>query len=109
MPLARCFLDLCARTPRAAMAGCRAVNVGQPHRGTGSSGPVISELPRVSGQVIRGSSHGDCQPSRQATRERATTAVTMSLPWRPGRTAPLSFGRVLVTATGRRKLAARAG
>ena len=77
--------------------------------GMRSSGPVISETSRVSGQVIRGSSHGGCQPPRQATREGATVAVTVSPPWRPGRTAPLSFGRVLVTAAGRRKLSARAG
>jgi hypothetical protein len=74
--------------------------------GIRSSGPIVSELPRVSGQVIRGSSHGDGQPSRQATREGAAAAVTMSPPRRPGRTAPLSFGRVLVAATGRRKLSA---
>ena len=30
-----------------------------------------------SGQVICGSSHGDCQPSRQATREGAIAAVTV--------------------------------
>jgi hypothetical protein len=36
-------------------------------------------------------------------------AVTASPPWRPGRTAPLSFGGVLVTAIDRRKLSARVG
>jgi hypothetical protein len=60
-----------------------------------------------------GSPHGDFQPSRQAAREAAregaVAAVTMSPLWRPGRTAPLSFGGVLVTAVGRQKLSARAG
>jgi hypothetical protein len=69
-------MDLCV-----AMARCsRAVNVDRPHRGIRSGWPVISQLPRVSGQVIRASSHGDCQPSRQAAREGATAAVTVSLP-----------------------------
>ena len=106
MPLARCFLDLCACT-RAAVAGCRPRQRRPAAKGIRSSGPVISELPRVSGPVIRGSSHGDCQPSRQAAREGATAAATMR-PWRPGSAGPLSFGGVLVTATGRR-MPARAG
>jgi hypothetical protein len=59
--------------------------------------------------LITRSWHGDCQPSRQATRGGAIAAVIASPPWRPGRTAPLSFGGVLVTATDRRKLSARAG
>ena len=86
----------------AAMADCRPVNVGR-RKGLRSSGPVTSELRSVSGQVIRGSSHGDCQLSRQAAREGAAAAATMRPPWQPGRAAPLSFGGVLVTATGRRK------
>jgi hypothetical protein len=65
--------------------------------------------PAFSGQVICGSSHGGCQRSRQAAREGAIAAVAVSPPWRPGRTAPLSFGGVLVTAAGRRKLSARVG
>jgi len=64
--------------------------------------------PAFSGQVTCGSSHGDFQPSRQAAREGAIAAVAVSPPWRPGRTAPLSFGGVPVTAAGRRKLCARA-
>jgi hypothetical protein len=48
-------------------------------------------------------------PSGQAARECAAAAVTMSLPWRPGRTAPPSFGGVLVTGAGRRKLDAWSG
>jgi hypothetical protein len=81
--------------PCAGMVGCRAVNADQPRRGSDqaagirSNRPVNGELPRVSGQVIRGSSHGDCQPSRQAAREGAAAAVTMSPPRRPGRTARL--------------------
>ncbi len=53
--------------------------------------------------------HGDCRPSRQACRGGAIAAVTTSPPWRPGRTAPVSFGGVPVTAIDRRKLSARVG